>query len=385
MPPGQSGYLFDLGNGAAGIQAAAAIRERDATGTILMVSEEVYPAYNRPMLTKALSKGFTPEEIAVYKEAWYTEKKIIQLLGKTVAGIRPLDQKVVLTDGIELKYDKLIYAMGASCFVPPIPGTELSQVIAIRNVDDVKQVQQLLPETKEAVVIGGGVLGLEAAWELKQSGCQVTVLELAPQLMGRQLDEQAGALLKEIASDCGIDIHTGVQIQAIEGNGKVEGVRLGDQTLIKAQLVIVSCGVRANTEVASRAGIAVERAVTVNDHMRTNLPNIFACGDCAQFQGVNYALWTEAASQGMVAGANAAGESVAYTAEIPGLSFHGMNTALFAIGDTGKNPDMEYQCEEKTDEEHRRYEKYYYAAGQLKGGILIGDLTNMGQLMEHVK
>lgn len=152
----------------------------------------------------------------------------------------------------------------------------------------------MLGSVKNAVVIGGGVLGLEAAWELRKSKLNVTVLELAPMLMGRQLDQTAGDMLKAIAGDRGIRIETGVTIEAIEGDGHASGVRLADGTVIPAELVIVSCGVRANSALAKEAGLTVDRAVVADSHMATSDPDIFACGDCAQFEGMNYAIWPEA-------------------------------------------------------------------------------------------
>lgn len=149
--------------------------------------------------------------------------------------------------------------------------------------------------------------GLEAAWELKKAKCEVTVLELAPVLMGRQLDREAGEMLQKISEGQGIRIHTGVQIEAIEGEGSASGVRLADGTVFPAELVIVSCGVRANTAIAKEAGIGTDRAVIVNEKMETSLPDIYACGDCAQYEGMNYAIWPQALEEGKVAGAQAAG------------------------------------------------------------------------------
>ena len=216
----------------------------------------------------------------------------------------------------------------------------------IRRLDDTKRIAHLMSETKDAVVIGGGVLGLEAAWELKKAGLHVTVLELAPMLMGRQLDLPAGELLKTISEGQGIMIYTGVQITSIEGDGHVCGVRLGSGEYLPAQLVIMSTGVRANTALAADAGTSIDRAVLVNDHMETNLPSVYACGDCAQFEGLNFAIWPEAVEQGRVAGANAAGDDLTYTTVPAALNFHGMNTALFAAGDNGKNPNLVYKTME---------------------------------------
>ena len=373
-----------IGNGAAGISAAEAIRERDKTGSIYMISNEEYPSYNRPMLTKSLAAGLEAEQIAVKEASWYEENNVYQMLGKNVTGIDTQKKEIYTADGAKFKYTKLIYALGSECFIPPIQGAEQPEVIAIRRLSDTRKVTELLPQVKEAVVIGGGVLGLEAAWELKKAHCKVTVLELAPRLMGRQLDEGAGEMIKAISEAQGIAIHTGVQIEAIEGDGHVTGVRLGDGRVFPAQLVIVSCGVRANTAIAKAAGIETDRAVVVNSRMETNAADVYACGDCAQYQGVNYAIWPQAAEEGKVAGANAAGEALEYAGVPAALSFHGMNTALYAIGDNGSNPDLVYRTVEFKDTARKQYEKYYFRNNRLCGVILIGDVSRMAELTEAV-
>lgn len=377
-------FYVILGNGAAGFNAARAIRERDKTGSIVMVSNEPYSAYNRPMLTKSIMAGLTAEQIAIQEESWYQEQEIYQVLDKSVTAIHTDDKEVELSDGTRLKYTKLIYALGSECFIPPIPGTDQPEVVAIRRLEDTKKVADLLETAKNAVVIGGGVLGLEAAWEMKKAKCNVTVLELAPQLMGRQLDAAAGEMLQGIAAKSEIQIYTGVQIASIEGDGHVTGVKLGDGREIPADLVVVSCGVRANTAVAAAAGIETDRAVVVDANMRTNIEGIYACGDCAQYQNMNYAIWPEASEQGKTAGANAAGEEVTYAPVPAALTFHGMNTALYAIGDAGKNPNLIYKTVEFKDMGKRQYEKYYFLNNRLCGVILIGDVSRMAELTEAV-
>lgn len=373
-----------IGNGAAGISAAQAIRERDKTGSIYMISNEEYPSYNRPMLTKSLVAGLDAEQIAVQEPSWYEENNICQLLGKDVTSIDTEKKEIHTADGAKFKYTKLIYALGSECFIPPIAGADQPEVIAIRRLSDTQKIAELLPQTKEVVVIGGGVLGLEAAWELKKAGCRVTVLELAPRLMGRQLDEGAGEMIKAVSEAQGIAIHTGVQIEAIEGDGHVTGVRLGDGQVFPAQMVIMSCGVRANTTIAKAAGIETDRAVVVNNRMETNAEDVYACGDCAQFEGINYAIWPQAVEEGRVAGANAAGEALEYTTVPAALSFHGMNTALYAIGDNGSNPSLVYRTVEFKDTARKQYEKFYFRNNRLCGVILIGDVSRMAELTEAV-
>lgn len=374
-----------LGNGIAGLSAAEAIRARNKAARIVMISNEEVLTYNRPMLTKSMLAGLSPDQIAVHDKNWYEKNEIITILGKNVTKIDTEEKMIVLDGDMKLQYHKLIYALGSECFIPPIQGAEKEEVIAIRKVSDIQKIGALLPTIKNVVVIGGGVLGLEAAWEFKKSKCEVTVLELAPQLMGRQIDETAGQMLEAIAKKEGIEIHTGVQIESIEGDTHVEGVKLSDGTVFPADLVIISAGVRANTAIAKEAGIEVDRAIVVNEKMETNIADIYACGDCAQYEGMNYAIWPEASEQGKTAGANATGDQVEYQVPSLGLSFHGMNTALYAIGDNGKNPKLAYRTMEIKDDARKQYEKYYYVNNQLKGAILIGDVSKMAEVTEKIK
>lgn len=378
-------FYVILGNGAAGLAAAKAIRQRDKTGSVLMISNEPYSTYNRPMLTKSLMAELSPQQIAVEDASWYEENRIYQLLGKEVTDVDTAAREVILSDGGKCKYTRLIYALGSECFIPPIPGADKPEVIAIRRLADTEKIAALLPSVKNAVVIGGGVLGLEAAWELKKSGCSVTVLELAPQIMGRQLDMAASQLLMEISQDCGISIHTGVQIASIEGQASVTGVKLSDGTVLDAQLVIVSAGVRANISLAQKMGLSVNRGVVVDSRMRTSLEHVFACGDCAEYEGVNYAIWPQALEEGKVAGASAAGDDVEYATVPAALTFHGMNTSLYAIGDAGKRPGVVYKTVEFKDEGRKQYEKYYFFNKRLCGVILIGDVSRMAELTEAVQ
>lgn len=378
-------FYVILGNGAAGLSAAKAIRERDKTGSVIMISNEAYPTYNRPMLTKSMVAKLDAKEILVEPEAWYQENNIHLLLEKEVTGIHTDKKEITLSDGTALKYTKLIYALGSECFVPPIPGTDKPEVVAIRRMSDIEKIEAMLDRVQNVVVIGGGVLGLEAAWELKKNRKQVVVLEAAPQIMGRQLDEGASQMLTDISRSNGIDIHAGVQIASIEGESSVTGVKLADGREFPAELVIVSAGVRANVGAAKNAGLDINRGIVVNADMSTSDENIFACGDCAEYEGINYAIWPQALEQGKVAGANAAGDALTYTTVSAGLSFHGMNTGLYAIGDSGKNPNLIYRTVEFKDMGRKQYEKYYFLNNRLCGAILIGDTSKMAFVTEAVE
>ncbi|MHB8129757.1 MAG: FAD-dependent oxidoreductase [Mobilitalea sp.] len=373
-----------LGNGVAGISAAEAIRERNETATILIISNEAVSSYNRPMLTKALSTLVDAKEIAIHEDAWYEEKNIINMLNTTVESIDIQNKTILFKDATEQKYDKCIYALGAECFIPPFAGANKPQVIAIRNIADVAKIRALMPGLKNTVVIGGGVLGLEAAWEMSKCS-KVTVLEVADKLMGRQLDDVAGKLLGEIIVGTGIDFRVNVTITEITGEEAVTGVKLEDGTIYPADLVIVSCGIRANSTIAKDAGIEIDRAVVVNERMETSVADIYACGDCAQYLGINYAIWPEGLEMGKVAGANAAGDSAIYELVSAALTFEGMNTELFAAGDNGKNPKLSYITKEYMDTTNKIYKKYYIVEDSLVGVILIGDTSKLVDMTKALK
>ncbi|MDN0044829.1 FAD-dependent oxidoreductase [Mediterraneibacter glycyrrhizinilyticus] len=378
-------YYVILGNGAAGFNAAKAIRERDKTGSIVMISNEPYPSYNRPMLTKSIVAGLNADQIAIEGAGWYEENHVYQMLGKQVVSVDMDEKEVRLDSGEKIRFTRLIYALGSECFIPPMEGHGLPEVVAIRRLSDVEKVERLMEKAANAVVIGGGVLGLEAAWELKKAGLSVTVIEVAPVLMGRQLDNGSAEILKEIAAKHDISIRTGVSVAAIEGEEHVSGVRLAGGETVPAELVIVSAGVRAKTDLAQEMGLQIGRAVKTDSHMETNVPGVYACGDCAEYEGVNYAIWPEAVEQGRIAGANAAGEELEYEPVEAALTFHGMNTALFAAGDNGKNPNLLYKTVEYRDMGKGQYRKYYFLNNRLSGVILIGDLSEMAKMTEALR
>ncbi len=366
-----------LGGGIAALSAAKAIRERDRTGRILMISAEKEYPFNRPMLTKALNEDLSEKELEVEHEDWYDENMVRIYLHKEAVYL-DTNSQTVKAGPLEFLYDKIIIAVGAECFVPPFKGADQDHVVTIRHQSDVKKIREMVPNIKDAVVIGGGVLGLEAAWSLRESGLNVTVLETADRLLQRQLTADASEILAKSVADAGVKALTGVGTQEITK----DSVILTDGTEVPAQLVVVSCGVRANTELAKSAGIDVQRAIVVDDRMRTNQPNVFAAGDCAQFMGINYALWSEAMEQGRVAGANAAGDVVRYNFATPGLTFNGMNTSLFAIGDQGTPDDDAYKV--FTCNKPGKYERFTFKDGGLVGAILIGDTSRLVEMMTKV-
>lgn len=362
-----------LGGGVAAVSAAQAIRSRDDTGSITILSAEDYLPINRPMLSKDIKAvSADPGSIAMHDEAWYEQQGIDLHLGQEAIRVDPELKTVKTCHGELVEYDKLIFATGAECFVPPIKGSDLGGVLTLRHLGDTLELADLMEESKTAVVIGGGAIGLEAASELMRAGLKVTVLEAAPQIVGRQIDADTAALLKEKMAGLGVQCLEGVNISAIEGESRVTGVRLDDDRLFPADLVVMSCGNRANTQAAMTAGVKIDRAIVVDQFMRTNVADIYACGDCAQLDGVNFQLWQEATDQGRTAGANAAGDKVAYANRPMGLSLEGFGTTLFAMGDAGKREGVPYKTVTLQDGVKGSNEKYWFYGGSLEGAVLLG-------------
>ena len=361
-----------LGGGVAAATAAEAIRARDGSGEIVMLCGEPVAPYARPMLTKGLAKGFDRAKLMVHPAPWYEERNIRVMTGETVTDLDLPQRRITCASGLTLTYDRLIYALGARCFVPPIPGSDLPHVTAIRSLADAEKVREQALGSTHAAVIGGGVLGLEAAWELRRLGLEVTVLEVMPQLMSRQLDDLTAQVLARQLAAQGISLKLGAQITRITP----DQVELQSGESIPAQVVIVSAGVRANTALAQAAGLTCGRGVTVDEGMRTSDPAVFACGDCAELNGVNLALWSEAMGQGKTAGANAAGDSAAYHGENAPMTMSALGLSLVSMGDCGKG-EGPYEVVERPGADELHGCRYWFREGRLCGAILLGEMGKL--------
>lgn len=356
-----------LGGGVAALSAAKAIRKTDPSGLIVLLTNEDALPYNRPALTKQLLSNLSAADIALENAAWYDApgRDILVLTGRTVSALDAGQKTVTLADGLVFPYDKLVYALGARCFIPPFEGSDRENVIAVRTLEDAARVRSLAKDAKAAVVIGGGVLGLEAAWCLRQGGLNVTVIEFEAQIMSRQIDEEAADHLITAMDAHGVKLFT--RTSAASYDGRI--LTLTDGRTLPADLVIVSAGVRANAEIAAAAGIEVNRKIIVDKRMQTSAPDVYAAGDCAVC-GMSYALWTEAGEMGKVAGTNAAGGHAEYKAIPRPLIFHGFDTELFAIGDVGRDPAKTYEVGTMPGA------RYYSVGDKVVGAILTGDISH---------
>lgn len=385
-----------LGGGVAAVSAAKAIRTRNATAAIHMVSCEDRPPYCRPMLSKGLLGSFSEDRYPVVSVQWLAENKVQLTLGRMVTTLDSVAHTVTLDDGAVIPFDKCIYALGAKCFIPPISGHEKDGVFTLRFDTDLRAIRRQMLTASHAVVIGGGITGLEIAWELKKSGLHVTVLDLAPVLMGRLLDQRSSQQLRLCIEEAGVDVVTGVQIKALEGGSAVDSVVLEDGRVFPAELVILSTGFRANTEIALQAGLEAGRSVAVTPAMETNCPDIYACGDCTDR---SMSTWMQSVQQGEIAGSNAAGDSLVFHAEPEPAMVHTAGTSLLSIGDMGKQPDKNYHLIYATAQERegrftinpktpQRQHTFYalcFLEGHMVGATLIGNLSSMLLIQDAVR
>jgi nitrite reductase (NADH) large subunit len=284
-------HLVVIGNGMAGCRAVEELLARDpARYRVTIFGAEPRVNYNRIMLSPVLAGEKCFDDIVINDAAWYTDNGIALVAGDPVAAIDRTARTVTTRSGLVESYDRLLIATGSDPFIIPVPGKDLPGVIAFRDMDDVDTMLAAADAGGDAVVIGGGLLGLEAAHGLSLRGMKVTVIHLMPTLMERQLDEAAGWLLKQALEARGQTILTGADTAEIIGTGKVEGVKLKDGTLIPASLVVMAVGIRPSVALARDAGLAVGRGIQVDDHMVTSDPAVLAVGECVEHDGQVYGL-----------------------------------------------------------------------------------------------
>lgn len=389
-----------VGNGAAGFYAARQIREINSTCTIKLISKEEVPSYFRPQLSDLLTENISDSKFYIVNEQWYIDNNIEQILGTSVINIDSKNKNVTLSNKEVLPYDKLILATGSYNLVPPVKvnsgENEVSEInsynyksvngiYTIKDLNDAYDVKDAIKTSKKAVVIGGGLLGLEAAWEINNSGLNVTVVEYLPRLLPRQLDNEGSELLKKIIDKSPVEILLGEScIEILVTDNKVTGIKLNSGKTLDCDLLLFSAGIRANTELAKLAGVEFDKGIKVNEKMETNIPDIYACGDVAEFNGILYGNWPAAVEMGKIAGANAASKECKFKNFASSVIFNAMNAQVFSAGTIDFNNEN-YKIVSTKDSKNNIYSKLFYENNDLKGGILIGNLSNSSEIIRNLK
>ena len=368
-------YLI-IGNGVAGTTAAEAIRKRDKEGAITIVTDESVPFYWRIQLNEFISGDVTEEKLYARKQSWYKEQDIDLKLKTRIQGGEVNDKVVFTQDNQKLFYDRLLVATGSHSFVPPIKGADKKGVFTLRSFQDAHDIMDWAKKIKDVVMIGGGLLGLEAGNALRKLGKKVMVVEFFPRLLPRQLDIPGAQRLQAIMEGMGFSFRLGAKTQEITGDGGVKGVLLEGGETLPAEMVIVSAGVRPNLDLAKALGLDHDKGIKIDERLRTNKPDVFAAGDVAEFKGIPYGIWTAAMEQGKVAGSNMTGEEALYEGTVMANTLKVVGIDLASAGEI--DVDNKFEAKTLTDDKH--YKKVVIQNNQLVGCIMLGDTKGFNKI-----
>lgn len=360
-----------VGGGVAGITAALELANR-RPGKVAVYSDETYPYYYRPQLTEFLAGGITLERLLRRDLAWYKGRGIDVYLGRSVTRVEPDARTITLVDGTRVEYDKLLLATGSVPFVPPLKGVEKSGVFTWRTLADTLELEQAASFCGKTIVLGGGLLGLEAARGLLGFCGDVTVLEFFPRLLPRQLDIEGATVLQRFVESLGIRVVVGAQTEEVLGDQVVTGLRLKDGREFSAGLVLVAAGVRCQARLAQEAGLTVDRGIVVDEYMATSAPDIYAAGDAAVFKGYSWAIAPIAQAQGRIAALNMAGEATAYDVVVPSTTLKVVGIDVSSVGMV--NPETADYIEIRASAtEANSYRKIVLHEGRIVGSIVINN------------
>ncbi len=377
--------LVVVGNGMAGVSCVEQILKQPHDFEITIFGDETHVNYNRILLSLVLAGEKSAEDIVINDLNWYQNNGIRARLGVRITGIDRDNRLVTDEDGGVTEYDKLILATGSSAFIPPIPGVDKNNVHVFRTLDDTRALMEKARPGLKTAVIGGGLLGLEAARGLQVRGCDVTVVHLMETLMERQLDSTGGEYLKRKIESLGIRVMLPQQTAALFGNGRVDGLRFASGEELEADLVVIAAGIRPNAELGRAAGLEVRKGIVVNDYMETSDPHIYAVGECTEHRGQTFGLVAPLFEQGRVLASTLTGSrGLAFTGASPAAKLKIMGVDIFSAGSIDDTePGIETVRYE--DPSLGTYKKLLLKDNHLIGMILVGDIDDQQLYMEWMR
>ena len=367
--------LVIIGNGMAAARLCEELSKR-ALGryAVAVIGEEPQLAYNRVLLSSVLAGDTTSDEIALRPMQWWRDRGVTLQYGCAASAIDPTARTVTLADGRTLGFGKLVIATGSRAIRLPIPGSDLPGVLTFRDLADVASIARAGRDGRRVVVIGGGLLGLEAAYGLAKSGAQVTLLHLMDRLMERQLDGPAATMLKRAVEAKGIEVLLNVETAKFVGESAIEGVALKDGRVLRADSVVIAVGIKPNAEIAASAGVKVNRGIVVDDHLATSTSDIFAIGECAEHCGTCYGLVEPAYEQARVLAARLVGEASEYHGGAVATNLKVAGIKVYSAGSFLGDATTEQIT--LHDAGLDVYRKLVIERGRLAGAVLFGDTTD---------
>lgn len=377
--------LVMIGNGMAGVRCMEEILKRNREAfDITIVGDEPYPNYNRIMLSHVLQGKTEIKDININDWKWYEDNDITLFTGEKVTEIDPEEKEIKTDKGSVISYDELIIATGSSAFILPVNGNELEGVIGFRTIQDTEFMIETADRYQKAVVIGGGLLGLEAARGLMDRGMEVEVVHLMPSLMEQQLDAPAAKMLKKDLEAQGMKFLMEKQTTEIYGNERVEGIKFSDGTSVECDLVVMAVGIRPNIQLAKHAGLDVNRGIIVDDHMQTSIPSIYAVGECAEHNGITYGLVAPLYEQGTALAEYLTGtKTTGYQGSILSTQLKVAGCDLFSGGKIAE--DDETDAIIVHDQFAGVYKKVLVANNKVVGVVLYGDASDGTRLFTMLK
>lgn len=376
--------LVIIGNG----MAAARFVEELATRAlgryaIAVIGDEPRLAYNRVLLSSVLAGETTSQDIELRSASWWRDRGVTVTYGCAANSIDLNGRTIHLANGADVPFSKVVIATGSTAIRLNVPGADLRGVHTFRDSRDVDLLLKLAREKKRVVVVGGGLLGLEAAYGLAKAGSKVTLLHLTDRLMERQLDATAASLLKRLVESKGIEVLLGANTKQILGEDTPKGVELSDGRVIAADAVVFAAGIRPNVALAKDAGVPVNRGIVVDDQLRTGSADVFALGECAEHRGTCYGLVEPAYEQARVLADHLAGRPALYDGSVVSTNLKVSGVSVFSAGDFLGETDTDALV--FNDERRGSYKKLVVADGRLKGAVLVGDTQDALWYLELIR
>jgi nitrite reductase (NADH) large subunit len=362
-----------IGLGITGFTAARTIRKMDSKVKISVYSDENSLYYPRPRLYEVLSGVISPQNISIFSDEWYRKRNIKIFLNKRIIKVKTQNNELILEDHTKVNYDKLLLANGAHPFVPKIKGAEKNGVFTLRSIEDAWTIKEYARNSKKAIIIGGGLLGLEFAVSLRKLGQQVEIVELFPQLLPKQLDQEGAIIFKEWIENLDIKVNLGVKTEEILGIKNVSGILLNNGTNLSGDFVLISAGVRSNLELVKGSDIKKDKGIIVNQNLQTNINNVYAAGDVAEFKGKVYRTIPSALEQAKIAAFNIIGNNKQkYQGTPPLNTIKIIGIDLTSMGLV--NPEgSQYKEIKKIDKDKKIYMKIILEKDRIVGAIILGD------------